>query len=70
VTVLKGTLTEVLDELDEFLNEMAGSSFDFIFMDHFKHCYLPDFLLLKERSMLGKGTCIVADNIGFPKAHN
>jgi catechol O-methyltransferase len=70
VTVLKGTLTEVLDELDEFLNEMAGSSFDFIFMDHFKHCYLPDFLLLKERSMLGKGTCIVADSIGFPKAQN
>lgn len=70
VTVLKGTLSEVLNELDEFLTEMTASSFDFIFMDHFKHCFLPDFLLLKERCMLGKGTCIVADIIGFPEAQN
>jgi len=70
ITVLKGTLTELMDGLEEFLNEMGATSFDFIFMDHFKHCYLPDFLLLKDRVMLGKGTSIVADIIGFPEAQN
>lgn len=70
VLLLKGTLSELSDGLEEFLNEMAASSFDFIFMDHFKQCFLPDFLLLKEGVMLGKGTSIVADIIGFPDAQN
>jgi len=70
VTVLKGTLSDVYDELEEFLIEMETPSFDFIFMDHFKQCYLPDFLFLNEKGMLGRGTCIVADSLGFAEAQN
>jgi len=70
VTLLKGTLSEVYEELEEILNEMETSSFDFIFMDHFKHCYLSDFLLLSDRGMLGRGTGIVTDSIGFSEAQN
>ncbi|GLJ33710.1 hypothetical protein SUGI_0677710 [Cryptomeria japonica] len=70
VEVLEGTLTDVCDELGEILDEMGAIHFDFIFLDHFKHCYLPDFLMLKEKGMLGKGTGIVADSIGFLGASN
>jgi len=65
VTVLKGTLNEVIGEIE---SEMNILNFDFIFMDHFKNCYLPDFLLLKDKHMLKKGAGIVADSIGFPEA--
>ncbi|KAH9289023.1 hypothetical protein KI387_033140, partial [Taxus chinensis] len=68
VEVLEGTLSDVCDELGEFLDEMGVPYFDFIFLDHFKHCYLPDFLMLKDRGMIGKGTGIVADSMGFPGA--
>ena len=70
VTVLRGTLGELEDKLENILNEMTASHFDFIFMDHFKHCYLPDFLILENKNMLGKGTCIVADSVGYPEAQN
>jgi catechol O-methyltransferase len=70
VTVLKGTLSELDDKLEDILTEMTASHFDFIFMDHFKHCYLPDFLLLEKKGMLGKGTCIVTDSVGYPEAQN
>ena len=70
VTMLRGTLGEMKDKLENILNEMTTSPFDFIFMDHFKHCYLPDFLILENKNMLGKGTCIVADSVGYPEAQN
>ena len=70
VTVLRGTLGELEDKLENILNEMIASHFDFIFMDHFKHCYMPDFLILENKNMLGKGTCIVADSVGYPEAQN
>eukprot|EP00253_Pinus_taeda_P013166 PITA_13166 len=70
VTVLKGILSELDDKLDDILNEISATYFDFVFMDHFKHCYLPDLMLLENKSMLGKGTCIVADSVGYPEAQN
>jgi len=70
VTVLKGILSELDDKLEDILNEVTASYFDFIFMDHSKHCYLPDFMLLENKGMLGKGTCIVADSVGYSEAQN
>jgi catechol O-methyltransferase len=70
VTVFKGTLNKVVDELAILLSKTKAPQFDFIFMDHFKNCYLPDFLLLKKKNVLRKGTGIVADSIGFPEAQD
>eukprot|EP01018_Ginkgo_biloba_P022013 Gb_28254 [translate_table: standard] len=70
IDVVEGTLGDVVEELGEFLDEMGAPFFDFIFFDHFKQYYLPDFMLLKDRGMLGKGTCIVANSIGFPGAQD
>eukprot|EP00253_Pinus_taeda_P008851 PITA_08851 len=70
VTVLKGTLNDLDDKLEDILTEITASHFDFIFMDHFKDCYLPDFLFLEKKGMLGKGTCIVTDSVGYPEAQN
>eukprot|EP00253_Pinus_taeda_P025851 PITA_25851 len=70
VTVLKGTLSEVYEELEEFLITMETTNFDFIFMDHFRERYLPDILLLIDKGMVRKGTVIVADSIGFSEARN
>uniref|UniRef100_A0A3Q1HPP5 catechol O-methyltransferase n=2 Tax=Anabas testudineus TaxID=64144 RepID=A0A3Q1HPP5_ANATE len=41
---------------------------DFVFMDHWKKCYLPDLQLLEGSGLLGKGSMIVADNVLFPGA--
>lgn len=70
VEVMEGTLSSRLEELDEFLEEERVPYLEFIFMDHSKQCYLSDFLLLKERGMLGKGTGIVANSstVGFLQA--
>lgn len=70
VKVMEGTLAGKVEELDEFLEEERAPYFEFIFMDHSKQCYLSDFLLLKDRGMLGTGTGIVANSstVGFPEA--
>ena len=70
VKVMEGTVPGKLEELDEFLEEERLPHFELIFMDHSKQCYLSEFLLLKERGMLGKGTAIVANSstVGFPGA--
>lgn len=62
VKVMEGTLGSNLEELDEILEEERVPYFEFIFMDHSNQCYLSDFLLLKDRGMLGKGTGIVANS--------
>uniref|UniRef100_A0A668A2D6 catechol O-methyltransferase n=1 Tax=Myripristis murdjan TaxID=586833 RepID=A0A668A2D6_9TELE len=43
---------------------------DFVFMDHWKKCYLPDLQLLEGSGLLGKGSMILADNVLFPGAPN
>ncbi|KAM3875457.1 transmembrane O-methyltransferase homolog [Diretmus argenteus] len=43
---------------------------DFVFMDHWKKCYLPDLQMLEGSGLLGKGSMIVADNVLFPGAPN
>lgn len=68
VILLKGTLSELDDQLEELLCEMASPYFEFIFMDQFKDRYLPDFLSLKDKGMIGKGTGIVAESMGYAEA--
>lgn len=70
VILLRGTLSDMDDALEELLNEMVAPHFDFIFMDHFKDFFLPDFQLLEDKGMIGKGTGIVAESIGYNEAQN
>eukprot|EP01018_Ginkgo_biloba_P022007 Gb_28264 [translate_table: standard] len=70
IDVVEGTLGDVVEEVGKFLDEMGAPFFDFIFFDHFKQYYFPDFMLLKDRGMVGKGTCIVANSMGFPGAQD
>jgi catechol O-methyltransferase len=66
--VVHGILSTKIDELKQQLKSMGASTFDFVFIDHYKQFYLPDFLLLKEAGLISKGTVIVADNIIRPGA--
>ena len=39
---------------------------DFIFIDHDKSVYVPDFKLMEGYGMVGKGSVVVGDNMIFP----
>ncbi|KAG5837107.1 transmembrane O-methyltransferase homolog [Anguilla rostrata] len=57
------------DEVIPRLREDFGvERLDFVFMDHWKRCYLADLQLLEGSGLLGKGTVILADNVIFPGA--
>ncbi|KAI1893954.1 hypothetical protein AGOR_G00128970 [Albula goreensis] len=59
------------DEVIPRLREDFGvERLDFVFMDHWKRCYLPDLQLLEGSGLLGEGTIILADNVIFPGAPN
>ncbi|XP_057836257.1 uncharacterized protein LOC131046513 [Cryptomeria japonica] len=64
VVSVQGKFNERLDVAKQFLKEMNTTHFDFVFIDHWVHSYMPDYLLLKENEMLGKGTGVIADNMG------
>ncbi|GLJ33510.1 hypothetical protein SUGI_0673970 [Cryptomeria japonica] len=64
VIVVEGKFNERLDEAKNFLEEMNSRHFDFVFIDHWKDRYTPDYLLLKENAMLGNGSGVCADNMG------
>ncbi|GLJ33711.1 hypothetical protein SUGI_0677720 [Cryptomeria japonica] len=64
VDVMEGTLSDRLEDLCDILDDEGVPHFDFLLMDHSKQCYLSDFLLLKERGMIGKGSIIVSNNVG------
>ncbi|XP_078400926.1 transmembrane O-methyltransferase homolog [Cetorhinus maximus] len=42
--------------------------FDFVFMNHWKRCYLRDLQLLEDYNLLQEGCIIVADNVIFTGA--
>ncbi|KAK3276545.1 hypothetical protein CYMTET_15384 [Cymbomonas tetramitiformis] len=66
VTLLKGRLAkDALPDVSKILN---GSSADFVFLDHFKDCYLPDLKAMEQLGIVGKGSVIVADNVLYPGA--
>jgi len=64
VTLLKGTLKGKINDLRKLLSEMKASHFNFIFMNHWDD-YFSNFTLLKDKSMLDKGTVIVANTKGL-----
>ncbi|GLJ33505.1 hypothetical protein SUGI_0673920 [Cryptomeria japonica] len=64
VVVVQGKFNERIDVAKQFLEEMNSPYFDFVFIDHWKDQYMPDYLLLKENAMVGNGSGICADNMG------
>uniref|UniRef100_A0A673BAV2 catechol O-methyltransferase n=1 Tax=Sphaeramia orbicularis TaxID=375764 RepID=A0A673BAV2_9TELE len=38
-------------------------TFDFVFFDHWKDCYLPDIRLLEDCGLLDQGSVVLADNV-------
>lgn len=64
VRVVEGKFDERLGTVKQFLEEMDAPFFEFVFLDHWKNRYMPDYLLLKEQGMIRKGSGIFADNMG------
>ncbi|KAJ7516138.1 hypothetical protein O6H91_22G044500 [Diphasiastrum complanatum] len=64
--LLQGTLTERIQDVKEILKKFDQQFIGFVFLDHDKDFYLSDYLLLKNEHLIGPGTVIVADNLGFP----
>ncbi|MBN3304213.1 TOMT methyltransferase, partial [Amia calva] len=63
--LIVGTSEEVITKMRE---QYGVERLDFVFMDHWKRCYLPDLQLLEGSGLLGKGSIILADNVIFPGA--
>jgi len=59
------TLNELGDHVTKFLNDNGARCFDFIFIDHYPNRYLQDLLFLQKKGVLGKGTVIVANTMGY-----
>ncbi|EFJ05621.1 hypothetical protein SELMODRAFT_450883 [Selaginella moellendorffii] len=66
VEVLLAPLSRQIDTIKSTLAKTNGQCFDFVFVDHDKDLYLPDYLLLKEKGLIDEGSVIFADNMGFP----
>jgi len=64
VRVVEGKFDERLGTVKQFLEEMDAPFFEFVFLDHWKNRYMPDYLLLKEQGLIRKGSGIFADNMG------
>ncbi|XP_039602433.1 transmembrane O-methyltransferase homolog [Polypterus senegalus] len=56
------------DVIPQFRERFGVDRIDFVFMDHWKRCYLRDLQLLEESGLIGKGSIILADNVIFPGA--
>lgn len=54
------------DMIPQISKKLGITSFDVIFIDHWKDRYLPDLKLLEQHNLMHKGTVIVADNILLP----
>ena len=63
VAGLSDRITFLLGPSTEVLATMQGR-FDLVFLDHWKHLYKTDLLLMEERGLVGPGTIVVADNVG------
>ena len=63
VTVLEGSSSEILPDLKKTYNVQ---SFDFVFIDHWKNLYLPDFKTLESLKLIQSGSVCVADNCIYP----
>lgn len=54
-------LTDILEQ--DGLEVGSARPVDFVFIDHQKDMYLPDFRVMESLNLIGVGTTIVADNI-------
>lgn len=52
--------------LPEFKTKFNITSFDFVFIDHWKDLYLSDFKLLESLGLIQSGSVCLADNCTFP----
>ncbi|XP_063349915.1 transmembrane O-methyltransferase homolog [Pelmatolapia mariae] len=66
------TVELIVNPSDEVIPQLRSDynleRLDFVFMDHWKKCYLPDLQMLEGSGLLGKGSIILADNVLFPGA--
>ncbi|NWZ30135.1 TOMT methyltransferase, partial [Asarcornis scutulata] len=65
VELIVGPSAEVIPRLRERHGLQRA---DFVFMDHWKRCYLRDLRLLEEHGLLAEGATVLADNVVFPGA--
>ncbi|XP_031456978.1 transmembrane O-methyltransferase homolog isoform X1 [Phasianus colchicus] len=65
VELIVGHSEEVIPQLRE---QHGVQSVDFVFMDHWKRCYLRDLQLLEEHGLLADRATVLADNVVFPGA--
>jgi catechol O-methyltransferase len=49
-------------------SEYGVTTFDFVFIDHWKNVYLRDIKLIEQESLLHDGSIVAADNVIFPGA--
>lgn len=63
VHFVHGPLSE---KLEAIMKAEGVKKVDFIFIDHGKSAYVPDFKLVEQLSLFRKGTLVLADNILFP----
>lgn len=59
------SFNELGERVTKFLNDNRAQCFDFIFIDHHPSRYLQDLLFLQKKGVLGKGTVIVANTMGY-----
>ncbi|XP_053551390.1 catechol O-methyltransferase A isoform X1 [Bombina bombina] len=65
VELLVGSTSELIPQLKTMLDV---TSFDLVFIDHWKASYLPDTKLLEECGLLRTGSVLLADNVTCPGA--
>lgn len=79
VKIIVGPTKNTLPQFTEIVNDRDRIAtknerpIDFIFIDHAKELYVPDFRMLESLNLIGIGTVIAADNIihpGAPEYHN
>nr|AME15628.1 catechol-O-methyltransferase [Heteropneustes fossilis] len=63
VTLVEGSSGDLIPQIKE---RFGITTFDFIFLDHWKDRYLPDIKLLEECGLLRKGSVLLADNVICP----
>uniref|UniRef100_A0A8B9QLJ2 catechol O-methyltransferase n=1 Tax=Apteryx owenii TaxID=8824 RepID=A0A8B9QLJ2_APTOW len=65
VELIVGPSEEVIPQLKEKHGLLKA---EFVFMDHWKRCYLRDLQLLEAHDLLAEGATVLADNVIFPGA--
>ncbi|KAI4872272.1 hypothetical protein NFI96_027702 [Prochilodus magdalenae] len=65
ITLVEGSSGDWIPKMKE---QLGITTFDFVFLDHWKDRYVPDTKLLEECGLLRKGSVLLADNVICPGA--